>query len=112
METFERIAKALEGIESALYLLADKSSTEKYGEKLIEQYGRYVEKSVAAEILGVSRQTVYAMLADGRLTRACNGKRVDVQSIAAYMGSPDEPEENAIHAESQNRKQSILSHKE
>lgn len=57
-------------------------------EELIYKYGEYVDKSTAARILGVTRATVYAMLADGRIKGACSGRRVDVRSIARYMYSP------------------------
>ena len=57
---------------------------------LVEQYGEAVDKTLAARILGVTRATVYAMLADGRITGACEGRRVDVRSIARYLSSPDE----------------------
>ena len=51
-------------------------------------YGEYVDKTVAAKILGVTRATVYAMLDDGRIGGACGGRRVDVRSIARYMMLP------------------------
>ncbi len=54
-------------------------------EELVSRYGEYVDKTVAARILGVTRATVYAMLADGRIFGACAGKRVDVRSIAQYL---------------------------
>lgn len=56
-------------------------------EELVERYGEYVDKTVAAKILGVTRATVYAMLADGRIVGACAGRRVDVRSIGRYMTS-------------------------
>lgn len=54
-------------------------------EELKARYGEYVDKTVAARILGVTRTTVYAMLADGRITGACAGRKVDVGSIAGYL---------------------------
>ena len=54
-------------------------------EALVAQYGEYVDKTATAKILGVTRQTVYAMIADGRIEGACEGKRVDVRSIARYI---------------------------
>lgn len=59
-------------------------------EQLALAYGEYVDKTVAAKILGVTRTTVYAMLADGRIQGACAGRRVDVRSIARYMTQPEE----------------------
>lgn len=57
-------------------------------EDLAEKYGEYVDKTVAARILGVTRATVYTMLADGRIKGACEGRRVSVSSIAQYMQKP------------------------
>ena len=57
-------------------------------EELLGRYGEYVDKTVAARILGVTRATVYAMLDDGRIAGACGGRRVDVRSIARYMVTP------------------------
>lgn len=57
-------------------------------DELTARYGEYVDKTVAARILGVTRATVYAMLADGRIAGACGGRRVDVRSIARYMTRP------------------------
>lgn len=56
--------------------------------ELTAHYGEYVDKTVAAKILGVTRATVYAMLDDGRIGGACGGRRVDVRSIARYMMLP------------------------
>lgn len=54
-------------------------------EALVERYGESVDKTVAAKLLGVTRATVYAMLADGRIAGACAGRRVDVRSVARYL---------------------------
>lgn len=66
-------------------------------EALVAHYGAHVDKSTAARILGVTRATVYAMLADGRIEGACEGKRVDVRSIARYIysGKPKNKGEKA-----------------
>lgn len=56
--------------------------------ELTARYGDYVDKTVAARILGVTRTTVYAMLADGRIKAACEGRRVSVRSIAQYLQKP------------------------
>lgn len=63
-------------------------------EELVLRYGEYVDKTVAAQILGVTRATVYAMLADGRIVGACAGKRVDVRSIASYLTRQTTMDEN------------------
>ena len=55
---------------------------------LIARYGEVVDKTVAAQILGVTRATVYAMLEDGRIQGACEGRKVDVRSISRYLSSP------------------------
>ena len=54
-------------------------------ETMVERYGESVDKTVAARLLGVTRATVYAMLADGRICGACAGRRVDMRSIARYL---------------------------
>ena len=43
-------------------------------------YGKYVTKVTAAKILRVSRQTIYNMIADGRLKTSYTG-RVSIYSI-------------------------------
>lgn len=53
--------------------------------ELLERYGETVGKTEAAGILGVTRATVYNMIADGRIQSGCGGKRVSVRSIADYM---------------------------
>ena len=54
-------------------------------EALVAKYGESVDKSLAARIMGVTRSTVYAMIADGRVESAGVGKRVSVRSIARYL---------------------------
>lgn len=76
----ERRVRALE--ECARQALGGNRSKE---DELVSRYGEYVDKTVAARILGVTRVTVYAMLADGRILGACAGRRVDVRSIARYL---------------------------
>jgi len=56
---------------------------------LVLRFGEYVDKTAAAEILGVTRATIYAMLSDGRIESACAGRRVDVRSIARYMNTSE-----------------------
>lgn len=74
----ERARRALWQQEHAVYR----------ADELAERYGEYVDKTVAARILGVTRATVYAMLDDGRIEGACEGRRVTVQSIARYLMKP------------------------
>ena len=53
----------------------------------VKQYGECIDKIKAAQILGVTRVTVYAMLGDGRLKGSMNGKKVDVRSICRLLES-------------------------
>ena len=52
---------------------------------LTEQYGEHVTKANAANILGVTRATIYTMLRDGRISATHGGSRVSVRSIERYM---------------------------
>ena len=52
---------------------------------LVKQYGECVDKTKAAQILGVTRVTVYKMIDDGRLKASMNGKKVDVRSICRLL---------------------------
>ena len=60
-------------------------------EEMLRRYGEYVDKTLTAKILGVTRATVYAMLSDGRIEGGCSGRRVSVRSIAHYMAAPKNP---------------------
>ena len=52
-------------------------------------YGEAVSYAKAGKILGGRHpDTVKAMIADGRLSPACEGTRVDIYSIAAYIAAP------------------------
>ena len=55
------------------------------GDDLVYRYGEAVDKTAASKILGVTRVTVYAMLADGRIALWQDGRHVDVRSIAACL---------------------------
>lgn len=77
VQTLEKLAQ--------VGLLFSKNAPVHMEEELDEQYGRCVYKSTAASILGVTRPTVYAMLRDGRIKGACEGKLVDTRSIAEYI---------------------------
>ena len=86
MDKLEQRVLTLEKLAQIGELLRDDSlaRTEK---ELVDMHGKYVDKSTAARILGVTRATVYAMLKDGRIKGACGGKRVDVRSIARFICS-------------------------
>ena len=86
----EQRVLALEKLAQIGELFRDESlmRTEK---ELVDMHGKYVDKSTAARILGVTRATVYAMLADGRIEGACSGRRVDVRTIARYLCAGEKP---------------------
>lgn len=84
MEELERRVFELEERARLALSEGEKARSDKEKELLV-RYGEYVDKTVASRILGVTRVTVYAMLADGRILGACEGRRVDVRSIARYL---------------------------
>ena len=86
MDKLEQRVLALEKLAQIGELFRDDSLAHEEKE-LIDVHGKYVDKTTAARILGVTRATVYAMLKDGRIKGACSGRRVDVSSIARYMAS-------------------------
>lgn len=83
---FADIEKRLRALEVALRIEDTKDCSAK-DEPLVVLYGSNVDKSMAAKILGVTRATVYAMLADGRIEGAYGGSRVDVRSIERFINS-------------------------
>ena len=84
MDKLEQRVMTLEKLAQIGELLRSKT-LERRENELVEQYGEHVNKTTAAKILGVCRATVYAMLEEGRIEGVCEGKRVDVRSIARYM---------------------------
>ena len=52
---------------------------------LVKLYGECVSKTDAADIMGVTRATVYTLLRNGRIKGAMGGRKVDVRSIARYI---------------------------
>lgn len=83
MADLERRVRALE--EQLRRTIFNAPPKEDKEEALVAKYGECVDKTRAAGILGVTRVTVYAMLADGRIRGACAGRKVDVRSIAQYL---------------------------
>lgn len=83
MEDLERRVLALE--ERTRAEIWHGGSQDAREEQMVLAHGECVGKSSAARILGVTRATVYAMIADGRIHAACAGRKVDVRSIARYM---------------------------
>lgn len=53
--------------------------------RMTQTLGEACSKTDAAKAIGCSTQTITAMLEDGRLESACEGTRVDVQSLARYI---------------------------
>lgn len=97
MDKLEQRVLALEKLAQIGELFRDDSLMRTENE-LVDMYGKYVDKSTAARILGVTRATVYAMLADGRIEGACEGKRVDVRSIARYIYAGEPKNRRRKHA--------------
>ena len=56
-------------------------------ERLVNKYGEYVKKPTAAQIIGVTRETIYNMIGDGRLQVDSSGKLISMRSIVAHMAS-------------------------
>ena len=90
-------AERMADLERRVRMLEERTRNTMWGENpvtlrreasLVAQYGESVDKTVAARVLGVTRATVYAMLADGRICASCGGRRVDVRSIAHYLSKP------------------------
>ena len=107
MTEFEALVEKMYDLEKRVLALEERTrrfvwSKEEYSVKkeaeLVDRYGEHVGKSTAAQILGVCRATVYAMLTDGRLQGACEGKRVSTRSIARFICS-DKRKENDTHAD-------------
>lgn len=57
-------------------------------EQMVRTWGECCNRVTAARILSRDRSTIYEMLRDGRLRTACEGKMVDVRSIAEYLERP------------------------
>lgn len=55
---------------------------------MVDLYGEVCTKTVAARILGRTLGTINVMLADGRISEACEGTMVDVRSLAHYIAAP------------------------
>lgn len=88
MVRLEDMEKRIASLEERLRFNLWTGSVAEKEDHLVHKYGEYVDKTQAAKILGVTRATVYAMLADDRIGGACSGRRVDVRSIARYMAAP------------------------
>lgn len=85
IERFERIVSDL--VASVRKEIPEPSTIDKENE-LFAQYGESVDKTCAANIIGVTRATIYAMLMDGCLESCFSGRKVTTRSIARYMCAP------------------------
>ena len=52
---------------------------------MVERYGECCKIEQACEALNVSRTTLYRMVVDKKIRTACDGKRIDVRSMARYI---------------------------
>lgn len=55
---------------------------------LVEIHGMVTTKADAAKILRCSRDTLNNLIRKGKIMMCCEGTKVDVRSIAAYMDMP------------------------
>ena len=67
-------------------------------EQMVKTWGECCNRVTAARILSRDRSTIYEMLRDGRLRTACEGKMVDVRSIAEYLERPQAMDSQARYA--------------
>ena len=82
---FEALTKRIEELEAKVSEMETREADPGgVTNELHDRYPRGMTKGEAAEELGVTRQTVYAMLADGRLKENAVG-RVVTKSVADAM---------------------------
>ena len=58
-------------------------------------HGEVCSKQKAGELLHCGVSKISSMIDDGRLDAACEGKKVDVRSIARYIASPAQQDDEA-----------------
>lgn len=83
-ERIEALERRIKRLETYLKLEPMPLEESRGEELLVAKYGEIVSKIKAAQICGVSRATIYAMIQDGRLSSA-GGNRISVRSIAHYI---------------------------
>lgn len=54
---------------------------------MVERLGEACTKEQARTALNVSTTTIYRLIRDKKVRTCCNGERVDVRSLAAYIES-------------------------
>lgn len=89
MQVLERRVQMLEKtVESLIWEEPFNDVPDRKVNGLVKKHGEFITKVQAAEILGVTRATVYAMLADGRIKGACSGNKVSTRSVGNYIFGP------------------------
>lgn len=63
-------------------------TNEEYADHLCALHGEACTQTKASHLIGRSSRMVQDMLNDGRLRRVCEGRMVDVRSIAEYIRAP------------------------
>lgn len=54
-------------------------------EEYIRKHLEFCDKTYAAKLLGVTRATVYSMIANGRISTGYEGRKISVRSIYRYI---------------------------
>lgn len=88
-ELRERLARVLSEAEQIRFEMMEEQIREMYGaspseQSMVAQYGETMSRTQAAELLGITPQTITAMRQDGRLS---GGSRqgVSTRSVARYL---------------------------
>lgn len=75
-------AAVIEFLQSATVIGRDKLTR---GESMAMLYGEAITKEKAAELLSCSRRTVTQYVEDGKIRTCCDGKKIDVRSVADFI---------------------------
>jgi hypothetical protein len=70
-------------------------------EEMLKLYGEVCKRKDAAKILHCCPKHISNMVKDGRLKEACAGTKIDVRSIAEYIETPREHDNQAKAAKLQ-----------
>lgn len=82
----QELGKALvDFIQGAATIDRDKLTR---AESMASIYGECCSKERAAELLNCSHRTITQYVYDGKLKTCCEGKKIDVRSIAAFLEAP------------------------
>lgn len=60
-----------------------------------KEVGTTCNKAEAAELIGVTRATIYSMIIDGRLKTTADGKRILTSSVDAYISDREQIDKQA-----------------